>query len=58
MIDGEVIAIGDGYTDYLLYEKGYETKFIAYMEHIEREKVINLSNYVARNVAELASLIM
>ncbi|AJI66161.1 hypothetical protein CH68_1451 [Francisella tularensis subsp. holarctica] len=41
-----------------LYEKGYATKFIAYMEHIEREKVINLSKYVARNVAELASLIM
>lgn len=58
MIDGEVIAIGDGYTDYQLYEKGYATKFIAYMEHIEREKVINLSKYVARNVAELASLIM
>ncbi|MDE5012606.1 phosphoserine phosphatase, partial [Francisella tularensis subsp. holarctica] len=45
-------------TEYQLYEKGYATKFSAYMEHIEREKVINLSKYGARNVAELASLIM
>ena len=57
-INGEVIAIGDGYTDYQLYEKGYAAKFIAYIEHVERRKVTNLSKYVARNVAELASLIM
>ncbi|MFV9973084.1 MAG: HAD-IB family phosphatase [Francisella endosymbiont of Hyalomma asiaticum] len=58
LINGEVIAIGDGYTDYQLYEKGYAAKFIAYIEHVERQKVTNLSKYVARNVAELASLII
>ena len=58
MINGEVIAIGDGYTNYQLYEKDYVAKFIAYIEHVERQKVTNLSKYVARNVAELASLII
>ncbi|MBK2010059.1 phosphoserine phosphatase, partial [Francisella orientalis] len=56
LINGEIIAIGDGYTDYQLYESGYANKFIAYFEHVEREKVSQLSKYIARNVGDLELL--
>ncbi|MBK2093867.1 HAD-IB family phosphatase [Francisella philomiragia] len=57
LINGDIIAVGDGYTDYQLYESGYVNKFIAYFEHVEREKVSQLSKYIARNVDDLELLL-
>lgn len=35
----------------------YVNKFIAYFEHVEREKVSQLSKYIARNVDDLELLL-
>ncbi len=38
-LKGEIIVIGDGYTDYKLKEAGLVNRFIAFTENIEREIV-------------------
>jgi len=43
------VIVGDGYTDYQLYESGLVDYFIAYIEHQEREKVVNLAKYIAQD---------
>lgn len=47
------IIIGDGFTDYQLYESGLTTQFIAYTEHQSRDKVVKLADYIARDCIEL-----
>jgi phosphoserine phosphatase len=47
------IIIGDGFTDYQLYESGLTTQFIAYTEHKSRDKVVKLADYIARDCIEL-----
>ena len=51
--DGEIIAVGDGYTDYQLFEAGLADKFIAYTEHIERKAVIEKAESIAIDVGVL-----
>ena len=52
------IIIGDGFTDYQLYETGKATKFIAYIEHIQRKNVINIAKNLAKNVNELENILL
>ena len=40
LLQGEVIVVGDGYTDYQLFEAGLADKFIAYTEHVERASIM------------------
>ena len=44
-INGEVVVIGDGYTDYEIKKYGYSNIFIAYTEHVSRKKVVDLADY-------------
>lgn len=48
LINGEVIAVGDGYTDYQLYEVGFANEFITYTEHVSRQKVIDIADNIAK----------
>ena len=57
LIKGEVIAVGDGYTDYQLYEADFANKFIAYTEHVTRQKVIDVANNIAKDISQLKDLI-
>ncbi|WP_150467695.1 HAD-IB family phosphatase [Francisella sp. SYW-9] len=57
LINGEVIVVGDGYTDYQLYEAGFANKFIAYVEHVQRQKVIEVAKYHSNNINQLKSLL-
>ncbi|BCD90115.1 phosphoserine phosphatase [Francisella halioticida] len=57
LIGREVIAVGDGYTDYQLYEAGFANKFIAYTEHVSRQKVIEVADNIAKDINQLKSLI-
>lgn len=57
LINGEIIAVGDGYTDYQLYEVGFANKFIAYVEHVSRQKVIDVAKYHSNNINQLKSLL-
>ncbi|MFC4892602.1 HAD-IB family phosphatase [Pseudofrancisella aestuarii] len=53
----ESIVVGDGYTDYQLYEKGYVDKFVAYAEHAQRENVLAKAKYIAKDSKELEALL-
>ncbi len=52
-----VISIGDGITDYALYENGLVDYFIAFSYNVAREPVIAKSQYHAKTVQELKKLL-
>ncbi len=49
---GEVYAIGDGYTDYQLRESGLANKFFAFTENVERQNVIAKADHVVPSLDE------
>jgi D-3-phosphoglycerate dehydrogenase / 2-oxoglutarate reductase len=51
-IQGEVFAIGDGYTDYQLREAGLANKFFAFTENVERENVMSKADYIIPSLDE------
>jgi len=51
-LEGEVYAIGDGYTDYELRESGLANKFYAFTENVSREKVTEKADYVVPSLDE------
>lgn len=51
-LKGEVIAIGDGYSDFLM-KQGGASHFIAYTENIERASAVNNADHVAPNFDEV-----
>lgn len=53
LLQGKVIAVGDGFTDYQLFEAGFVNKFIAYTEHVERANVVEKAECVAMDVGVL-----
>ncbi|MCE7043476.1 phosphoglycerate dehydrogenase [Dyadobacter sp. CY312] len=46
-LEGEVFAIGDGYTDYQLKESGLASRFYAFTENVERPKVMAVADHIA-----------
>ena len=48
-IDGCVVMVGDGWTDYEVKQEEVADKFVAFVEHVEREKVVQNADCVARN---------
>jgi len=46
-LEGEVYAIGDGYTDYQIKEAGFANRFYAFTENVERPKVIAVADHIA-----------
>ncbi|CAG4990900.1 Formate dehydrogenase, mitochondrial [Dyadobacter sp. CECT 9275] len=46
-LEGEVYAIGDGYTDYQLKESGLASRFYAFTENVERPKVMAVADHIA-----------
>ena len=53
LLDGRVIAIGDGYTDYQIKEFGLANDFIAYTESVSRTNVIANADFVASSFNEV-----
>ena len=51
-IQGEVYAIGDGYTDYQLRESGLVNKFFAFTENVERENVMSKADHIIPSLDE------
>ncbi len=51
-LDGEIIVIGDGYTDLQIKQMGAAKRFIAFTENIERSSVIHDADQVARSFDE------
>ncbi len=50
---GELIMVGDGWTDYQTREFGVVDKFIAYTENITRKKVLKQSDMIVDNFEEI-----
>lgn len=48
-----VIAVGDGMTDYALYEEKVASHFIAFTQHVRRDAVVAKCHYEARSIEEL-----
>jgi D-3-phosphoglycerate dehydrogenase / 2-oxoglutarate reductase len=46
-LDGEIYAIGDGYTDYELKASGLASRFYAFTENVERPRVMAVAEHVA-----------
>lgn len=51
-LDGDIIVIGDGYTDYQLKESGLVKEFIAFTENVEREIVMKKADGIANSFDE------
>lgn len=51
-LKGEVIAIGDGYSDFLM-KQGGASRFIAFTENIERANAVSNADHVAPNFDEV-----
>ena len=52
-LNGTVVVIGDGYTDYEIKKHGYADIFIAYTEHINRINVSSLSDYKSNSFDDI-----
>lgn len=48
-LKGRVIMVGDGWTDYEVKQEGVADRFVAFVEHVEREKVTEHADHVAHN---------
>ncbi len=52
-LGGDVIMIGDGYTDYETIEEGVVSKFYAYTENVSRKVVLEKADRVAPSLDEI-----
>lgn len=55
-LQGEVCAIGDGYTDYELRASGVANRFYAFTENVDREKVTKLADHIVPSLDEFLFL--
>ncbi len=53
---GEILVIGDGYTDYEIRQANIATKFYAFTENVERTKVIAKADHVIKSFDEFLYL--
>lgn len=56
-LDGEIIVIGDGYTDFEIRKEGIADLFIAYVEHARRENVIVNADFIAEDFNKVITFI-
>lgn len=52
------VAVGDGFTDYMLYKEGLAQSFVAYTEHAAREKVMSVAPACAASSEDLKNYLM
>jgi D-3-phosphoglycerate dehydrogenase len=55
-LEGDVYAIGDGYTDYELKAAGLANRFYAFTENVERERVMGVADHVVPSLDEFLFL--
>jgi D-3-phosphoglycerate dehydrogenase / 2-oxoglutarate reductase len=55
-LEGDVYAIGDGYTDYELRASGLANRFYAFTENVEREKVTAKADHIVPSLDEFLYL--
>jgi len=52
-LEGDIMVIGDGYTDYEMREDGVATKFYAFSENISRPAVLEKADHIAPSLDEI-----
>jgi len=52
-LPGEVVVVGDGWSDYQIFESGAAQRFYAFTENVEREEVISAAARVAPSFDEV-----
>lgn len=52
-LKGEIIVIGDGYSDFKMKNGGGKVRFVAFTENISRDSAVNVADHVAPNLDEL-----
>ena len=52
-----IVIVGDGMTDYQLYEADLADHFVAFCQNVHREAVVARAQHVATSTAELATLL-
>jgi D-3-phosphoglycerate dehydrogenase len=52
-LKGEVVAVGDGWSDYEIYQAGAAQRFYAFTENVRREEVVQAGGHVAPNFDEV-----
>lgn len=55
-LDGEVMVVGDGITDFEIKEQGAADMFIAFTENMSRSSVTKKADVIARSFTEIISL--
>ena len=50
------VIIGDGFTDYQLYQSSIVSDFIAYTGNIKRQKIIKYAPHIAESINDLLKL--
>lgn len=55
-LKGDVSVIGDGYTDFQIKQMGAASRFIAFTENVQRERVINNADQVVASFDEFLYL--
>jgi len=56
-LNGKVVAIGDGYTDYEIKEAGAADLFIAFAENVKRPSVLEKADFIANNFDDFLNFI-
>ncbi len=56
-LDGEVVMLGDGWTDYEVREAGLADIFIAFTENVKRDNIVDQADFVANNFDEVINLL-
>ncbi|PBQ31350.1 hypothetical protein CNR22_06095 [Sphingobacteriaceae bacterium] len=54
-LSGEIIVIGDGYTDYEVREAGIASVFYAFVENVRRDNVVSKADHVAATFDQIIS---
>lgn len=54
-LDGYVLMMGDGWTDYEVKQEGVADEFIAFVEHSYRKKIVEKADFVAHNFDEVVN---
>ena len=49
-LEGNVIVIGDGYTDYEIKKYGYANKFYLFIENIKRKKILDKGDFLLKSL--------
>ncbi|MDE2196706.1 MAG: phosphoglycerate dehydrogenase [Gammaproteobacteria bacterium] len=52
-LPGEVVAVGDGWSDYEIYRAGAARRFYAFTENVRRERVVQIAERVAPSFDEV-----